>query len=71
MKKKPLRSVRIELPKGMHYQVLDVAARAHGAPSLSKYILNSAMTYSVKYLEDKKEEIEQRKADLAASEEVK
>ena len=60
---KRLKNVRIELPRGLYYDVLTAGAKLHGAPSLSKYILNAAMTYTQTYLEGKKDELEQRKEE--------
>ncbi len=62
-KKRPLRSIRIELPRGLYYDVLDACTKLHGAPSISKYILNAAMTYSEGYLKDKKAELDKRKEE--------
>ena len=57
-KKRRLRSIRIELPRGLYYDVLSAGAKLHGAPSLSKYLLNAAMTYTTEYLKDKKIELD-------------
>ena len=62
MSEKRLKSVRIELPKGMYYEVLAAGAKLHGAPSMSKYILNAAMTYTKEWLDKKQAEIQEREA---------
>lgn len=62
-KQRRLTSIRIELPKGLYYDVLTAGAKLHGAPSISKYVLNAAMTYTQDYLEKKKEELDERKEE--------
>ena len=64
--KKQLRNIRIQLPRGIYYDVLEVGRKLHGAPSLSKYILTAAMSYTKQYIEEKKDELDKRKdeADL-------
>ena len=64
MSKKQLKDIRIELPKGMYYEVLVAGAKLHGAPSMSKYILNASLAYTKTYLEKKKAEIDQREASI-------
>lgn len=61
MSKKALKDVRITLPKGLYYDVLTAGAKLHGAPSLSKYIINAAMTYTQTYLQEKKDELDKLK----------
>ena len=56
--KKRLKSIRIELPKGVYYDILSAGAKLHGASSLSSYILRAATTYTTEYLREKKEELD-------------
>lgn len=65
MSKKRLKDVRVVLPKGLYYDVLTAGAKLHGAPSLSKYILNAAMTYTQTYLQEKKDELDKRKEEAS------
>jgi hypothetical protein len=58
--KKRLRDVRIALPKGLYYDLLTAGQKLHGSPSLSRYILNAAMTYTTEYLKKKKEQIDEQ-----------
>ncbi len=67
MSRKKLRDVRITLPKGVSYELLDLAARLHGAPSMSKYILTAAMSYTDQYIRKKKEELDERRDDTDSS----
>ena len=67
MSRKKLRDVRITLPKGVSYELLDLAARLHGAPSMSKYILTAAMSYTDQYIRKKKEELDERRDDKDSS----
>ena len=52
-KRKSLRSVRIELPKGMYTQALELGQELHGAPSLSRYILTAALSYTKTFMEER------------------
>ena len=67
MSRKKLRDVRIKLPKGVTYELLDLAARLHGAPSMSKYILTAAMSYTDQYIRKKKEELDERRDNTDSS----
>jgi hypothetical protein len=58
MSKNKQKSVRIQLPKGDMYQVLAASAKLHGTESLSRYILNAAMTYTIEYVKRKNDELE-------------
>ena len=62
-RRKKLKSIRIQLPTSVYYDALETCRVLHGAPSLSKYILNAAMTYSREFLEAKNDEIEARQAE--------
>tara|TARA_B100001094_G_C17969891_1_gene689776 strand:- start:69 stop:335 length:267 start_codon:yes stop_codon:yes gene_type:complete len=54
-KKKKLDRVMIKLPEGLYYETLEVGAQLHGAPSLSKYILTAALSYTKQCLEERAE----------------
>ncbi len=66
IKAKRLDSVRIVLPKGVHYDLLKLGADLHNAPSLSIFILNAAMTYTTNYVKEKEYEIRERQAEADA-----
>ena len=59
-KRKPLRSVRIEIPKGMYEEALSLGKELHGAPSLSRYIITAAMSYTKQFLEERAADITER-----------
>jgi len=63
--KKQLRNIRLTLPKGIVYDVLEVGRKLHGAPSLSKYIMTAALSYTKNYIEEKQSELDKRKEEAA------
>ncbi len=61
--RKRLTEVRIDLPKGLEYEILEACAELHGAPALSRYILTAALSYSTAYLKEKAEECKKKKEE--------
>tara|TARA_B100001094_G_scaffold65503_2_gene61586 strand:+ start:1799 stop:1981 length:183 start_codon:yes stop_codon:yes gene_type:complete len=55
--KNKIKDIRINLPKGAAYDILAAGASAHKAPSLSKYILIAAMSYTQAYFSKMTEEL--------------
>ena len=58
-RRKPLRAIRIQLPKGIEYEALELGRILHGASSLSRYILTAAMTYTNQFIRERADAINQ------------